>query len=193
VLIGFYLNDAYSDMAFLNRGQELAASLEPTGLAKVSVIADFAQHALKARQARRALDDYYAQHYFTDPDAALERPGAEREYDWAGARLALGRAADLAKEKRFRLALVIFPELRQLDAGYPFAKIHALVRRTCDGLGIPVLDLLDTYRGHDAATLWVHPIDHHPNEIAHRMAAEAIEKFLIERGLFPRPAASSGH
>ena len=124
VIIVFYLNDAYSDTALREKGQEFAAMLEPTGL---------------------------------------------------------------AKERGFKLAVVIFPEFRQLEGGYPFEKIHALVRRTCDGFGIPVLDLLDTYRGDDTAALWVHRIDHHPDEIAHRMAAEAIEKFLLERNLVPRP------
>lgn len=193
VLIGFCLNDAYSDTAFPKRGQELLASLEPAGLAKVSLLVDLAQHAWKVRSAQRRLDDYYAQHYFADADTVLDDPG-EARFDWKGARAALSRAADLSRERGFGMALVIFPELRELDEDYPFARIHALVRRTCGELGIPVLDLLDVYRGLDARSLWVHPIDHHPNEIAHRMAAEAIGRFLVERSLLPpdRPSRTDG-
>jgi hypothetical protein len=31
--------------------------------------------------------------------------------------------------------------------------------------------------------LWVSETDHHPNELAHRLAAEAIEQFLERTGL----------
>jgi hypothetical protein len=36
------------------------------------------------------------------------------------------------------------------------------------------VDLRETLRGRPAESLWVHPVDHHPNEIAHRLAAEAL-------------------
>jgi hypothetical protein len=48
---------------------------------------------------------------------------------------------------------------------------------------MPFLDLLDTFRGHDEKSLWVHPTDHHPNEAAHALAAEAIERFVREKFL----------
>ena len=77
----------------------------------------------------------------------------------------------------------MFPELHNLKRGYPFLEIHALVRETCDKLQMPFLDLLDTFRGHDEKSLWVHPTDHHPNEMAHGMAAQAIERFVREKFL----------
>ena len=36
------------------------------------------------------------------------------------------------------------------------------------------MDLRVALQGHAAESLWVHPVDHHPNEIAHRLAAEAL-------------------
>jgi hypothetical protein len=35
--------------------------------------------------------------------------------------------------------------------------------------------------------LWVHPSDHHPNEVAHRLAGEAIESFIRKRFLTETP------
>ena len=46
------------------------------------------------------------------------------------------------------------------------------------GAGIPHHRLLGALYGRPEATLWVHPVDHHPNEIAHRLAAEAIAPVL---------------
>jgi len=48
-------------------------------------------------------------------------------------------------------------------------------------LDIPLLDLRDALSTVPAADLMVHPTDGHPNEIAHRLAAEAILEWL-ERG-----------
>ena len=35
----------------------------------------------------------------------------------------------------------------------------------------------------DGVCLWVHPTDHHPNEVGHRIAAEEIYRFLKQEGL----------
>jgi len=183
VLIVFYLNDAYSDSAFLNRGQELGIYLnQPQGIAKFSYLADYLQHMYRAREARREVDDYYKQHYFKDAETALKDPGAAG-MDWADSRAALEEAAGIARQRGMKIALVIFPELYRLQGDYPFEAIHRLVNASAREIGIPVLDLLETFRGHDARELWVHPQDHHPNEVAHEMAAEAIERFLRANGL----------
>jgi hypothetical protein len=36
------------------------------------------------------------------------------------------------------------------------------------------LGRLPVFRGRRTADLWVHPVDHHPNEVAHRLAAESL-------------------
>jgi hypothetical protein len=151
----------------------------------VSYLADLLQHAVRAREARAKLDEYYHSHYFQQASRFLERPG-DQQVDWTVARAALAHAAELARERGFALALVLFPELRQLDESYPFRDIHRLVMSTCAELGIPALDLLAALSFRPASELWVHPSDHHPNEIAHALAAEAIAAFLRAKGLVPR-------
>ena len=83
--------------------------------------------------------------------------------------------------------MVIFPELHNLKRGYPFEQIHELVRSNCESFGLPVLDLFEVYSGRNAAELWAHPSDHHPNEGAHALAAEAIEGFVRREFLDPSP------
>lgn len=177
VVIVFYLNDAYEDRTFLNMGESLGVYLEPYGLGRYSYLVDLVQHEIGARRSQSALEDYYLQHYFRDAKNFLARPG-EVASDWLKSRNALQHAAELLRERDIPLVLVVFPELHQLDASYPFAKVHDLVRGTADELSIPVLDLLDTYRGQVDHELWVHPTDHHPNAEAHRQAAEALHSFL---------------
>jgi hypothetical protein len=52
--------------------------------------------------------------------------------------------------------------------------------------GIPILDLRSHFQGIDVYRLQLIPgKDTHPNEIAHRIAAEAILRFLNQRHLIP--------
>ena len=73
-----------------------------------------------------------------------------------------------------RFAVVIWPLFVGLEGPYPFSPAHETIGEFCLGAGIPVLDLLDVFRGHRSSELWVHPVDRHPNEVAHRMAAEGV-------------------
>ena len=182
VLVNFYLNDAYADDAFRNMGEALGIYEEPQGLGRLSYVADFAQHQFAVRRQRRLTEEHYLKSFFTQADRYVDDPGA-LSLDWKLSRDALAHAVELGRRHNFRVALVIWPELYDLESAYPFEAIHKLVRETCARLGVPVLDLLDTFRGHKSETLWVHPSDHHPNEEANRLAANAIERFLREQHL----------
>ena len=189
VLIIFYINDAYDDGVILNRGQELGIyNAKPAGLAKYSYLWDLAQYKYNAYASSKKLEAYYKQHFFTEARAFLENPG-DFKVDWTVCRAALERAVQItrgAAKKEIRLGLIMFPELSNLKRDYPFVEVHKLVRETCGRLGIPFLDLLDTFRGHEPKSLWVHPSNHHPNEHAHALAAESIERFLRDEFLEPR-------
>ena len=83
------------------------------------------------------------------------------------------------------LIAMVFPLLSEnLDEGqYPFEYAHAAIHKRCEELRIPCLDLLPAFRGASPDRLQVIPvIDPHPNEIAHRMAAENLLEFLLTRG-----------
>ena len=93
---------------------------------------------------------------------------------------------------------MIFPLLSeplQKDR-YPFEYAHNAIHRRCDELHVEYLDLLPRFRDASPDRLQVIPgFDPHPNEIAHRMAAESILLFLIDRHLLSpgySPAISPG-
>ena len=81
-----------------------------------------------------------------------------------------------------RLVIVLFPLLYEFD-DYDFQEIHDKMADFSRKERIPLLDLLPVYSKYKAKDLWVHPTDHHPNEIAHRVAAEEIHAFLKRDGL----------
>ena len=77
-----------------------------------------------------------------------------------------------------QFAVMIFPLLYDFDS-YPFQEIHDRLHAFLDEERIPYLDLLPAFSSYPAEDLWVHSVDHHPNELAHRVTAEQLEEFLL--------------
>jgi len=193
VLVVFYLNDIYRDesaVAFWNNGEGHGVYLQPTGLARHSHLLDWCQYSWRARDLRQRMVAHYSQAYFTDPKSFFARANSRSHpMDWSASRAALVRIVELARTHRFQVGLAIFPELMSLE-DYPFTAIHAFVEETCREIGMPVHDLLPAFQGHKDHQLWVHPTDHHPNEIAHDLAAGSLEQFI--RTLIPSTSTASG-
>ena len=83
----------------------------------------------------------------------------------------LARIAAWGREHDVPVVLFVHPILYHLDASYPFSFAHEAVLSRCRSLSLPAYDLLDAFRGRPAESLWVHPADQHPNEVAHGLAA----------------------
>jgi hypothetical protein len=107
----------------------------------------------------------------------------QRKYNYTTSILSLLDLNELTKKTGAKLGVVIFRNRSSSPAW------RQLVQDVTDGLrgtDIPLLDLgtallaTSNDRG-----LRVHPIDPHPNEIAHRIAAEEIEKFLRSHRMLP--------
>jgi hypothetical protein len=71
-----------------------------------------------------------------------------------------------------------------LDRGYPFEDTTRVISAFLDTAGIARLDLLPVLRGRPDQSLWVHPVDRHPNEVANRLAAESLAP-VVRRVLEP--------
>jgi hypothetical protein len=72
-----------------------------------------------------------------------------------------------------RFLVASWPLLVRLDR-YPFTEVHDTIARFCLSAGIPRHDLLPALQGRPTESLWVHPVDMHPNDVAHRLAAESL-------------------
>lgn len=106
----------------------------------------------------------------------LGGPGETLEWQRAQANLLKIRRQTLKRGARF--AIVIFPVLIELHERYPLAEVCDVVDAFCRDHDIPVLCLLPTFMHKDAPSLWISPLDQHPNEHGHTLAADAIYGFL---------------
>src|SRR5712691_7550287 len=86
--------------------------------------------------------------------------------------------------------IVVFPFLHNLGPEYPFREVHRLIVEHCQSRGIAVLDLEPWLSPSASKGLTVNRFDAHPNELAHRLAAEAmLEKLLRDFATNGNPAS----
>ncbi len=164
VTLGFFLNDA-SDVNETVRDR--VAMTEPPPLSGAAGVSRLWSIVERGRYARRVQGDYFE----------TTRRSFDSE-EWRICKDLLVGMREAGKLEGFRFVVVIFPILWELDGAYPFEDIHERIRAACRAADCEWIDMLDTYRGRRAESLWIHPTDQHPNEIAHDLAAETIARYL---------------
>jgi len=163
------------------------------------------EHARLPLAVRRALKRFdlvqLAYGFSKQMGAAMDREGfgeteshselAPGNPGWERARGALAEIARLSREHHAAPMVVVWPMLVDLDARYPYRAKHRLVVDECEKLGIPVFDLFSVFEGHDASALWASRDDHHPNAVALAMAAKAVAREVVAKGVIPVSAAAA--
>ena len=179
LILTYVLNDAEpSDWKEMMRRRRVKLRREPSP----GTSAWIHQHSLLYRtiwerlentRQRRAFTAVFFQHYSGE--------------SWKECREGLERFQGLADRLGIPLLLVVFPVFdSQIDEGYAYHELHETVATAAGELGIRAFDLRETYRGIDARRLAVTPFtDAHPNELAHRLAADAVLDYLEETELAP--------
>jgi hypothetical protein len=117
----------------------------------------------------------YARSYWSDIyERAYEGPA------WEQQQAAFARFSRLVREHGGQFAVVTFPTLAGVEQRRP-------ILERIDGYwkaeGVLHLDLLPVFEPYGPRELVANPHDAHPNAFAHRLAAEAIERFLVEQVL----------
>lgn len=171
VLLGFVLNDSEDAVAAEARR---AADWEeerpgpPRGALDRSALFRMVRTRLWATAENRRRISGYKSMY------ADNAPG------WLAARQALKSMGALSRARGVPLVVAIFPLFgNPLDGRYPFPEIHEKVAEAAAEAGAKVVDLLPSYRGLRWDLLVVDGVDdEHPNEIAHRIAANVILRAL---------------
>lgn len=82
----------------------------------------------------------------------------------------LGRLGAAVRSAGGRLVLAPYPLMHELEA-YPLEVEHQRVLDLGRAAGLETLDLLPAFAGRDARKLWASVHDHHPNAVAHGLAA----------------------
>ena len=171
VLLGYVLNDSEDAVAAETRR---AADWEsaPAGPGQTvldrSALFRMAHTRLWATgENRRRIEGYRSMY-------ADDAPG------WIAARQALRTMGALCRARGVPLVVAIFPLFgNPLDERYPFPEIHRKVGDAAADAGAKVIDLLPAYHGLRWELLVVDGAnDEHPNEIAHRIAANVILRGL---------------
>ena len=149
----------------------LAVGARPKPAPSVSAAVRFFRHA----RAQWAVSQATTQAYLEAFTGASLAKGSD----------ALGRLHEAVQAHDADLVVAVMPLLYDFEA-YPFGPIHAALRTVCDDRKLACVDLLPALRTSDASSLWVHPIDHHPNETAHaRIAAALVD--AVQSGPWMKP------
>ena len=100
-------------------------------------------------------------------------------YEWHLAQRNIKKIVEYAKRHSAVTGFVIFPVLVGLDEEeYPFQEIIDTLTEFTRLQGLPTHNLLPAFSGKEGSTLWVSPFEQHPNEIAHRIAADSLRPFV---------------
>lgn len=172
VVVCFFLNDTKPGPTVRAFNPVPDPAERPAWRRASAFLDQLAQRLDRRARLEKLVADYHAAY---EDDA----PG------WREARNALTRARDHARRDGFALAVMIFPVLWDLSGPSPFADIHAKVSAFAGSLGLPVLDLLPAFVGHEGPELWAHPVDQHPSPEGHAIAADALFRFLRDEELVP--------
>ena len=134
------------------------------GLRKRLRTVDVTLRAMETREIQQRTLQFYLDLY----DPAKNARGLDITWN------AIQRMSEQQKARGKRFLVAIFPMFIDTDGRYPLQRCHEAVMAAMTARGVDVVDLLPAYRGTPAKDLWVHPLDRHPNDLAHRLAAEAI-------------------
>lgn len=120
--------------------------------------------------------------YITYHTAAFENPDSWKLFTGA-----FQQMQRLTSERGVPLLAVIFPMMsHSFDDKYPFHAVHQKIGAALAEQKISYVDLFEDFRGKDPVRLQVEPgQDAHPNEIAHRVAADRIYTTLLNLKWLP--------
>lgn len=106
---------------------------------------------------------------------------------WNPFKRSMSNLVETARKADVPIRAVVFPLFGlPMDETYPFLSIHEKVAELMKELNVPSLDLSPIYKDVPLTRLQVIPgVDRHPNEIAHRMAAEEIYLWLEDMHILP--------
>jgi lysophospholipase L1-like esterase len=101
---------------------------------------------------------------------------------------ALRDLALATRNDKTKLIVAILPELHQINNDYPFTAAHQKIKDVLAPEHVPVLDLIDGLRNHGPeSTLWVTPLDDHPNGKANALIADQMRAWILQdQGTLPR-------
>lgn len=106
---------------------------------------------------------------------------------WERLEQKLDQLREFCTRRKIDLRIAVFPFLHDLGPDYAFVAAHRRLVAWCREHDVPCLDLEPVLSPHRDEGLTVNRFDAHPNERAHRLAADAMESTLLEDLFEPSP------
>ena len=105
--------------------------------------------------------------------------GPQNAEGWRRTQGDIGAMKREAERHGAQFCMAVLPILYGLERGYAFAEVHSALTDTAAQHNAPAIDLLPVLEGQPSASLWVHPVDMHPNARAHGLMAEPLAEFVV--------------
>jgi lysophospholipase L1-like esterase len=168
----FHARQSYVNDLILDRGRAATAGHAAPDIGHLdSRLLGFVRDRLETRRTSRETTRWY-----------LDMYGEANREGWTRTQGYLREMNKRMRERGGRLLVASWPLLVNLEGEDPFAAATETVSRFCVTAGIPWHDLRPALRARPTSSLWVHPVDMHPNELAQRLAAESLAPAVRELG-----------
>jgi hypothetical protein len=182
IVYGMVLNDADQSDAFharqtyvndliLDRGRPPEDRPLPEIGHFDSRLLGFVRDRIETRRTTRETTRWYLDMY-----GPPNREGWERTQGY------LREMNRLTRERGARFLVASWPLIVDMEGEDPFKPATETVSRFCVTAGIPWHDLRPALRGRPTSSLWVHPVDMHPNDLANTLAAESLAPVVRDLG-----------
>ena len=119
----------------------------------------------------------------SNPDIKDYYGGLKGAYNgpaWEKQKERLKAMQSLVASAHGKFGVMTFPFVNALGPNYQWDSVHKQLNAFWKDLGVPHEDLLSVYQGIAPSDLMVNKFDAHPNELAHRLAADAMVRFFQE-------------
>jgi hypothetical protein len=166
---GMMLNDAVQSEPLRIRHALLQEGASPPQGASSPLLLRFVRQRIETLRATRETKRWYNDLY-SEPNAK----------GWTRTGRHLVDMDQQMKRRGGRLVVALWPVMADLEGAYPFEHAHSVVGDFCRRAGIEFHDLLADFRGRRTSSLRVHPVDAHPNDVAHRIAATSLAPVVLD-------------
>jgi lysophospholipase L1-like esterase len=96
---------------------------------------------------------------------------------WKRVKASISKLARYSFSNDIKLMIVSYPELHKLNP-YPFNHVNNKLNNYASKIKVPFLDLLPSLKDEQEENLWVSKQDQHPNSLACKLIAPAINEML---------------
>lgn len=177
VMIGFYINDIEDGVGFVNYDIEDRKTnfprfqLMPDAVHFYFQRVSFLYHYASVGMVKMIIGDKYTQYQLSYVNADSK--------EWARFKVHWKRLLTICTREGIKVFVVILPHNDEFNDAHPFLKVYENVTELSRANHAPVLNLFPFFIGKNPKDLRVGVTDGHPNEIAHRIYADAVYQYLL--------------